>query len=230
MSDPHSPSDRARALRRQATAATPPAAPPTPQRFRYWPAVALAAVLVALAVAGYLIYRPGTPAGDATSPELELCRRFIALKNANDPAANDLLGPAPVVPAEPVSPEEADRIHAEFFLRENYRIADVRAETSEISGPGARFVLMLRGGVSSPRIAQTKPGGVDVINRVVSNPEVMVRVADGTIRAIGWRAHHEADEKEPTEEEKRQFREALEEQQREQLRQMQGTGRRDGGR
>src|SRR5262249_15126636 len=138
MSDPHSPSDRARALRRQA-AATPPVPPVPSQRFRYWPAVVLVA-LVAIAVAAYLISRPEPTPNEPASAELDLCRRFMALKNAHDPVANDLLGPAPVVPAEAVSPEEAARLHAEFFLRDNFRIADVRPETSTASGPDARFV------------------------------------------------------------------------------------------
>jgi hypothetical protein len=189
------------------------------------------AILAAIAVVGYLLYRPRpTPApAETASEELTLCHRFMALKDVHDAAANELLGPAPVVPAEPVSPDEANRLHAEFFLHGDYQVASVQPQSGTAAGPDARFVLVLKGSVTSPRIAQTSARGTDVINYSLIDPEITVRVDGQTIRAVGWRAHHDADEKEPTEQEKKQFREALEEQQREQIRALQGGGRRDGG-
>jgi hypothetical protein len=153
----------------------------------------------------------------------------MALKDVHDAAANELLGPAPVVPAEPLSPDEANRLHAEFFLYGDYEVASVQPLSGSSSGPDARFALVLKGSVTSPRIAQTGPKGTDFINYSLIDPEVIVRVDGQTIRAVGWRAHHDATEKEPTEQEKKQFREALEEQQREQIRALQGGGRRDRG-
>ncbi len=206
-----------------------PQSPPARRRFRYWPETVVI-LLAGLALAAYAAYHIGYPTGtaekEADSPELDLCRRFMALKNDRDPAAGDLLGPAPVVPTSPVSPEEADRLHAEFFLHDNYRVASVQPETEKVSGSDARFVLALKGGVSSPIIRQTGPNGTDAINRSLSDPDIIVRVEGKKILAVSWRLHHDPNEKQPSEEDKRQFREYLVEQQRQQLRNLQGTGRR----
>jgi hypothetical protein len=229
MTNSRSPSDRTRAEKRQSALVALPAAGPR-KRFRYWPAVAVA-TLVAIAVVGYLLYRPGPTAVsvETASAELTLCHRFMALRDVHDAVANELLGPAPAVPAEPVSPDEASRLHAEFFLHGDYQVASVQPQPGSTGGPDARFVLVLKGSVTSPRIAQTGPRGPDVINYSLIDPEVIVRVDGQTIRAVGWRAHRDANEKEPTEQEKKQFREALEEQQREQIRALQGGGRRASG-
>jgi hypothetical protein len=194
-------------------------------RYRWWP-LALFFLIAGLVFVGYKVYRSDGADKEPQSEELDLCRRFMALKNAHDPAAAELLGPAPVVPTTAVSPEEADRLHAEFFLRGDYRVVSVQPETAQISGPDARFVLVLKGNVSSPRIPQTGPRGTDVINRSLTDPDIIVRVEDNTIRAVSWRLHHDPNEKQPSEEDKRQFREALEEQQRRQLKELQGAGRR----
>src|SRR5262249_1066374 len=154
MSKSHSPSDRARAARR--LTAAPPEQPAPARPRRLWPVV-LGVLLVVAVVAGFVTYHHATT--EPTSDELELCRRFMPLKNAGAPAANDLLGPAPVAPKEALSPEEAERLHAEFFLRGDYRVLKVRPENSEVSGPDARFVLVLKGAVSSPRIPQVGPKG-----------------------------------------------------------------------
>jgi hypothetical protein len=205
MSQPHSPSDRV----------------------RYRP-VAIALILGGLAFAGCVAYHQTATQKEPSSAELELCRRFMALKNGRDAAANGLLGPEPVVPAAAVSPEEADQLHAEFFLHGEYQVVSVQPETADASGPDAQFVLALKGGVTSPRIPQVGPNGTDIINRSLTDPDIIVRVEGGTIRAVLWRLHHDPHEKQPSAEEQRQFREAMEEQQREQLRQLQGPGRRGG--
>lgn len=191
----------------------------------YWPA-ALALIVSGLLFAGCESYRQGAPQQAPSSPELDVCHRFMELKNAGDPAANDLLGPAPVVPAAAVSPEEADRLHAEFFLRGDFQVVGVQPETADVSGPDARFALALKGGVTSPRIPQTGAKGTDVINRSLTDPDIIVRVEGNTLRAVSWRLHHDPNEKQPSAEQQRQFREALEQQHREQLRQLRGTGRR----
>jgi hypothetical protein len=226
MSKPHSPSDRARAERRQA--ATPKEQPALPRRSRY-PFVILGVVLVLLVLAGCAAYHYSTTKADQETAELDLCRRFMALKNAGDPAANDLLGPAPVVPADALSPEEADRLHAEFFLRGDYRVESVRPETADVSGPAARFVLVLRGEVTSPRIKQTAPGGVDTINRSMKDPEVVVRVQDNKLRAVLARMAAVPETRPMSAEEQREMRQAMEEQQRRLYEAYQGTGR-SGGR
>jgi hypothetical protein len=191
---------------------------------RYWPA-ALVLIVSGLVFAGCEASHQVATQPAPSSPELDLCRRFMELKNTGDPAANDLLGPAPVVPAAAVSPAEADQLHAEFFLRGDFQVVGVQPETADVSGPDARFALALKGGVTSPRIPQTGAKGTEVINRSLTDPDIIVRVDGNTIRAVSWRLHHDPNEKQPSAEEQRQFREALEQQQREQLRQLRGTGR-----
>jgi hypothetical protein len=225
MSQPHSPSDAAASAQRPATASAEQPAPPHWRR--YWPA-ALGLVVAGLLVAGAVAYYHGERRKEPPCAETALCRQFAALKNDHDPAANDLLGPVPTVPAAAVSPEEADQLHAEFFLHGDYQVVSVQPETADVSGPDARFALVLKGNVSSPRIPQTGPKGTDVINRSLTDPDIIVRVEDHTIRAVSWRLHHDPNEKQPSAEEQRQFREDLERQQREQLRQLRGEGRRGG--
>jgi hypothetical protein len=179
--------------------------------------------LVVLVLVGCAAYFYST----TESEEQALCRRFMELKNANDPAANDLLGPPPAVPAEAVAPEEADRLHAEFFLHGDYQVVSVSPETA---GTDGRFVLALRGAVSSPRIPQLGPDGTDVINRSMSDPDLIVRVAENKIRAVSFRLHHDANEKRMSEPELRRLRQAMEEDQRRQLEFWQGTGRSGGKR
>jgi hypothetical protein len=198
-----------------------------PRWRRYWPA-ALGLVVVGLLLTGAVVYYYDEKPKEPSSAELKLLRRFMELKNAGDPAANDLLGPAPVVPAAAMSPEEADRLHAEFFLHGDFRVVSVQPETADVNGSDARFALAIKGGVTSPRIPQTKPGGTEIINRSLTDPDIIVRVEDNKIRAVSWRLHHDPNEKQPSAEEQRQFREALEQQQRDQLQQLQGTGRRGG--
>jgi len=174
--------------------------------------VFLSIFLVGAVIAGCVAYHATKPA--RTSAELDLCRRFMTLKNAGDPGTTDLLGPAPVVPADPLRPEEADLLHAEFFLRDQYRIVSVRPENKEIEGPDARFVLVVNGTVTSPRIAQIGPKGTDIINRSMFEPEIVVRVQDGKIHAVAARKQHEEKEKPMSKDEQRRVREAMEEQQR----------------
>lgn len=203
MSKSPSPSDRGRAERRQAAAPRPALARRLPYR-----TVALGILLAGLAVGGYVGCRQAAaPQKQTNSEELELCRRFMGLKNAHDRAADDLLGPAPVVPAEAVSPEETGRLQAEFFLRGDYRVVSVRPETAEINGPDARFVLALQGQLTSPHITRAGPDGTHDVNRSMSDPDVVVRVAGGKLLATEARLHHDENEKLMSEEQQRRLRE-----------------------
>jgi hypothetical protein len=206
MSKSQSPSDRARAARRLADDLPTPSAPT--RRSRLWPVV-LGVLLVVAVVAGCITYFQMTTNKEPASEELDLCRRFMDLKNAGDPAADKLLGPAPVAPTEAVSPEEADRLHAEFFLRGDYSVVKVRPESAEVSGPDSRIILELKGAVSSPRIPQVGPNGTDVFNRAMAHPDIVVRVVDGKIRAVVAQMHEDANAKPMSEENKRRLREYL---------------------
>lgn len=199
--------------------------PHSPSRYRPW---VVGIVLAALVLAGCAVYY-GTTQKEPASEELDLCRRFMALKNRNDPAANDLLGPAPVAPAEPLAPAEADALHTEFFLRGDYQVVSVGPETADVSGPGARFVLVLHGGLSSPRIPQTGPHGTDVINRVITDPDIIVRVEGNKIRGVSFRRHPDPNEKPLSEEERRRAQKDVEDYQKRLIEFYQGTGRSGGG-
>src|SRR5262249_20809212 len=58
------------------------------------------------------------------TPGERLCLDFMERKNRGDPTANDLLGPALVVPPNPVTEEEGQRLDTEIFLRRDYRIRE----------------------------------------------------------------------------------------------------------
>lgn len=151
-----------------------------------WWLVAVALVAVA-AAAFYLSQEEQTP----ESPELKLCRRFAALKNAGSPAADDLLGPAPAVPHEPVSPQEAERLDAEFALRRPFQVLDVRPALGRDAGEASRFVLVLHGWVSSEDFQVKTPNGVEAHNRHLMHPDVLVEVRDGRIYGVLARLHEE---------------------------------------
>src|SRR5262249_44656552 len=126
------------------------------------------------------------------SPEELLCRQFIDWKNSHDPRADDLLGPAPIVPKDPVSPQEADRLHAEIFLRRDYRVLDVHPE----SGETGRIVLVLEGNLQSERIPIPSPTPPDYSSCAVVNPDLVVEVRrDNKIYAVRAQVHDEGSQK-----------------------------------
>src|SRR5262245_54465458 len=91
----------------------------------------LAGFLGVAAVLGVLACNVGNSTDpdsrDAARTEEELlCWQFADYKDAHDRRADDLLGAAPVVPAEPVTPEEAERLVAELLLhKSDVRVLEV---------------------------------------------------------------------------------------------------------
>jgi hypothetical protein len=154
---------------------------------------ALAALLVALA--GYWLYNRNFASLDWQAPEVTtpevpvegqgLCEQFMALKNAGDPAADELLGRLPVVPNGPVSPAEVERLETDFFLRDKLRIVRVEVEGRQLghprSAPTGRLVLNTKGDVSAPTIAVQ---GAKPRQRTMSNPDLVVEVRDGKIYGV----------------------------------------------
>jgi hypothetical protein len=114
--------------------------------------------------------------------DLVLCWRFAALKNAREPGAERLLAPAPTVPPEAVTPEEADRIDAGAFLREGLLVLDVRPVSRDQST--RPFLLVTKGSASSAPLRVRAGDKVDRIQRMVVNPNVLVEVRDGRIYPI----------------------------------------------
>jgi hypothetical protein len=111
-----------------------------------------------------------------------ICKDFIDLKNAGDPKANDLLASTPGPPQEPVTPEEADRLDAQFFLRQNFRVLDVRPQEGK-KGQPQQFVLVVKGSFAS----EILPGRAG--QRVLVNPDIVVQVQNGQIHGVSARLH-----------------------------------------
>jgi hypothetical protein len=112
--------------------------------------------------------------------EFSLCQRFADLKNAGDPAAADLLGPRPAVPVEPVTPAEAEHLDVEFFLRRPLQILQVKPARPPFRATDGeqipRFILTTRGSCASEPLHVQGSTGVDRLQRVVTNPELVVEV------------------------------------------------------
>jgi hypothetical protein len=143
----------------------------------------------AYAGAGWSSARPLAPQ-DADSPDARLCRRFMDLKNAGDPQADGLLGPAPAVPAAAVAPAEADRLEAEFMLRQPFRVREVGRDAAAPAAAG-RFVLVVDGSVASERVAVETPKGTETRQRAMWSPDLVVEVRDGKIHGVRPQLHEE---------------------------------------
>jgi hypothetical protein len=158
-----------------------------------------AAVAVMAAVLFYLGglsgWRPpghevhGTSPPEPDSPELQLCRQFMGLKNAGDPRAAEFLEPAPNVPASPVTQAEAGLLDAQFMLHTDYEIRGIRAVPTRDAPP--RFVLALHGGGACQELLVRSGSQVDRIQRVVRDPDLVVEVRDGKLHGLELRLHED---------------------------------------
>jgi hypothetical protein len=135
---------------------------------------------------------PATPtpaAGDwsqtPVSEDEHICARFVRLKNAGDPAAFDLLGPAPAMPDGPLTLDQADRLETEYFLRQDVRFTGAGRDPRT----GA-LVLYAKGNVSAPTLRVTTGEGAENVQRTMSNPDLTVEVRDGRIYGVAAGLHH----------------------------------------
>jgi hypothetical protein len=119
-----------------------------------------------------------------------LCQQYARLKNAGDPAADDLLAAAPDANAKVVDAEDKDAFDAAWVLRAPCKVLDVRHDHSK---PGtARFVLVLHGGATTPEVAVAKAGSIGrPSQRTLMNPDVLVEVREGKIVPIKVGLHRE---------------------------------------
>jgi hypothetical protein len=125
----------------------------------------------------------------ARTAEGKICLEFADWVNAGDAPPAGLLGPKPAVPTEPVAREEADRLDAEFILRQRYRVLEVRPHESPKDGP-PRFLLVLKGSVASEHLQVRNPKGeIEPSQRALSNPDVIVEVRDGKIYGVRAQLH-----------------------------------------
>lgn len=113
-----------------------------------------------------------------------VCTQFIQLKNAGDPAAVNLLGPAPAIPDGPVSRIAADRLQADIFLRQDVRIVGVGRDRATRG-----LVLFTSGNVSAPTLHVRTATGVETAQRTMSNPDLTVEVRDGRIYGVAASLH-----------------------------------------
>jgi hypothetical protein len=113
------------------------------------------------------------------------CEQFMALKNAGDPNANDLLGPAPSVPSAPVSEEEADRLDADYILHGPLHILEVRRQDNGDGPP--RCLLVTEGAYTCPKVPIR--GGGEPASRHLGNPDLLVEVRDGKIYGVRVQLH-----------------------------------------
>jgi hypothetical protein len=175
-----------------------------------------------LAVALGLAFAPGCVPGPPTLPltppvtprtlteeEEKVCREFIRLKNAKDSAANELLGPAPMVSDEPVSPEEAQRLLTDCFLRGDYEITDLWSPNATAGSASPPVILVTKGDPKVMRLRIRTPTGVDVVDRSILNPDLMVEVRDGKIYGIRSEVHSDRNQRPMTKAEAARLREQL---------------------
>jgi hypothetical protein len=118
------------------------------------------------------------------TPEERLCAQFMRLKNNGDPGALTLLGPPTALPKGPVSQQEADRLDAEYFLRQDIHFTGVGRATR-----AGELVLCANGSVSAPERQVRTANGVESHQRVLFNPDVTVEVRDGRIYGVSAGAH-----------------------------------------
>jgi hypothetical protein len=143
------------------------------------------------------------------SAEWALLRRFSELKSANDPKFRELLGAEPVIPDAPISASAADALQTEAYLRQPFEVEKVRPQSLQTDGPQAQFALVAHGSVTSPRLQIINGEKVDVVTRVITNPEVIVRVEGGKIVGVKAQAQGETNQKPMTREQERLVKKAF---------------------
>jgi hypothetical protein len=125
----------------------------------------------------------------AKSDAGQFCLKFADKVNSGEKPPADLLGPAPSVPAEPVTPDEADRLDAEFILRNSYKVTEVRPQPDGPKG-APRFLFVLKGDVKSERLrVRAWEGRIEEGQRSMTSPEVIVEVRDGKIYGVKAQVH-----------------------------------------
>jgi hypothetical protein len=137
---------------------------------------------------------PNTPklvgSGDKGWPNTEedrVCDRFMKLHNAFDPAALELIGRVPQVPAQPIPVAEADLLSTEFFLREGQFTIERCRRTGAENGVHA-YVFRTKGNAVGPQIRTLLPDGTEMgpppPQRIMINPDIHVEVRGGKIFAV----------------------------------------------
>lgn len=174
-------------------------APPSLRKSRSWLFWAFLGLAVLGALAGFWVTRPDNKGGnregwEPVTDQDEIVQRFVQWHNTGDPRARELLGRTPSVPEEPITPEEADRLQTDFFLRNPGKIVDVWRREHLGGGqwrplPGNQYLLVVEGGFASPRIPVREDGHVHRGQRVLKNPDLIVEVRDGKLYGVRAQIH-----------------------------------------
>jgi hypothetical protein len=143
------------------------------------------------------------------SDEWALLRRFAELKNSNNPKFRELLGAEPAIPDHPISAAEAAVLESEAYLRQAFEVEKIRPQSRETSGPQVEFALVVHGAVTSPRLQILNGEKVDVVTRVITNPELIVRVEDGKVVGVKAQVQGESNQKPMSREQERLIKKAF---------------------
>jgi hypothetical protein len=130
-----------------------------------------------------------TCAGCSSAKPDPVCEAFMQLKNAKDAAADDLLGPLPPVPSDPVTEEEADRLDTDYVLHSPLYIIAVRPDTAASVGKPSRCVLVVKGTFSCRPLRVR--GSESHSQRHLVNPDLIVEVRDGKLYGVRAQVHPE---------------------------------------
>jgi hypothetical protein len=117
---------------------------------------------------------------------------FRRLKNAADAGANDLIAPAPALPATPITEEDAERLDGQLFLRQPFKVTQVREE-GKGAGGAARFILVTEGSVKAPEgiTIRAPQGTTRTHNRALLNPDFIVEVREGKLYGVKVKVHED---------------------------------------
>ena len=142
---------------------------------------------------------PHKPPWVPKTEEDQVVDRFVRLKNASDPEAMAMLGPAPAVPERPLRLPAAEALQAVYFLRDDLRIASVWRYSdlaAHRQGPGAAksYILVTEGNVAAPRLQIWKGDQqqeAESVQRTMSNPDIHLRVEGGKLVPLRPELHTE---------------------------------------
>jgi hypothetical protein len=146
-------------------------------RQRLW--VLALATLVLIGAGAWAAWASWRESGSPRQDELLLCWRFAALKNAREPAADQLLAAAPKGAEDTVTSEEAERLDAGAFLRRDLRVVNVRPDAA-----AHHFALVTKGAAAGDPLRVRSGDKVERTQRVMTNPDVVVEVRDGKIEGV----------------------------------------------
>jgi hypothetical protein len=126
------------------------------------------------------------PKWEVVTADDQVCDTFVQKRNGGDPGGNNLLGPAPGVPAGAVSESEADRLQTEHFLRSDLTIVEIRR--TQVPN---RYCFVTQGNVAAPRLEVVHNNETCPEQRTMSNPDLYVEVRDGKIHGVRATLHRD---------------------------------------